>query len=92
MAKEKEKKRNITHELYFNMPMSNLPGIDNKLVIPVDPIAIREDGYILPTEPMTMRRWKFLYFISFFIPIRRISRKNNPFDHWSPGSKYAKKS
>lgn len=47
-------------------PLSNLPGIDNNLVIRSLPLVIREDGYILPTKPLTKRQWKIRYFLSFF--------------------------
>ena len=79
MRKKKEEKRNITAEIFFSDPMSNLPGVDMSKVIRGYPVAIREDGYVLPTEPMTKRKWWFLYYISFIIPIRQFSSKNDPF-------------
>lgn len=80
MAKKKRVKRNWTHHIYFNKPLSNLPGVDNSKVIRVDPIMIRDDGYVLPIEPMTKRRWYFLWYISYIIPIRRFGKKHNPFE------------
>lgn len=77
--KVKEEKKNQVIEIFFKHPPSNFPGVDMSKIIRVYPIGIREDGYVLPTEPMTRRRWWFLYYISFIIPIRRFSRKNNPF-------------
>jgi hypothetical protein len=79
MPKKKEEKRNITAELLFSRPMSNLPGVDMSKVIRINPTVIRQDGYVLPTEPMTKRKWWFLYYISLVIPIRRFRDKDVPY-------------
>jgi hypothetical protein len=79
MTKKKEEMRNMTAEVFFSDPVGNLPGVDMSKVIQVYPVVIREDGYVPPTEPMTKRKWWFLYYISFFIPIRRYGKKYDPF-------------